>query len=75
MWHDTTFCLVVDDFGINTTSMADMNHLITSLKEYYYIAIDWTGSLFCRVKLTWEYVNQTVDLHMPNYINKALFKY
>ena len=65
----------MDGFGIKTTSMADMKHLITSLEEQYSVAVNWTGSLFYRVKLTWDYINQTVNLHMPNYINKALLKY
>jgi hypothetical protein len=75
MWRDVTFCLVVNNFGIKKTSMADMKHLISSLQEHYSIAINWTGSLFCGVKLKWDYINQTVDLHMPDYINKALLKY
>ncbi len=75
MWHDITFCLVVNNFGIKTTSMADMKYLVSSLQEHYSVTVDWTGSLFCRVKLTWDYVNCTVDLHMPDYINKALLKY
>ncbi len=57
MWRDITFCLVVDNLGIRTTSMADMKHLITSLQEYYSIAVDWTGSLFWGVKLTWDCIN------------------
>ncbi len=75
MWRDITFCLVVDDLGIKTTSMANMNHLVSSLQEHYSVAADWTGSLFCGVKLMWDYINQMVDLHMPNYITKALLKY
>ncbi len=31
MWCDITFCLVVDNFGIKATSMANMKHLISSL--------------------------------------------
>jgi hypothetical protein len=75
MWRDITFCLVIDNFGIKTTSMADMKRLVSSLQEHYSVAVDWTGSLFCRVKLTWNYVYCTVDLHMPDYISKALLKY
>jgi hypothetical protein len=57
------------------TSMADMKHLILWLQEHYSVAVNWTGSLFCGVKLTWDYVNHMVDLHMPDYISKALLKY
>jgi hypothetical protein len=46
MWRDITFCLVVDNFGIKTSSMADMKHLISSLQEHYSIAVEWTWCLF-----------------------------
>jgi hypothetical protein len=62
MWHDITFCLVVNGFGIKMTSMADMKHLLSSLQEHYFVAVNWTGSLFCGVKLMWDYVNRTVNL-------------
>jgi hypothetical protein len=75
MWCDITFCLVVDDFGIKTTSRADMIHLVSFLQEHYSVADDWTGSLFCGVNLTWDCINRMVDLHMPDYISKALLKY
>jgi hypothetical protein len=75
MGHDITFCLVIDNFGIKMTSMASMKHLVSLLQEHYSVAVDWTGSLFCGVKLTWDYVNCTLDLHMPDYISKALLKY
>ncbi len=71
MWRDITLYLVLDNFDIKTTSMADMKHLISSLQEHYSIAVNWTGSLLCGVKLMWDYINQTVDLHMPNYITKG----
>ncbi len=72
-WH--YILLVVDNFGIKTTSVANLKHLVSSLQEHYYIVVDWTGSLFWGVKLRWDYINWTVNLHMPNYINKALLKY
>jgi hypothetical protein len=52
MWRAITFCLVVDDFNIKVTDRAGFHHLKMSLKEYYKVAIDWTGSLSCGVKLT-----------------------
>jgi hypothetical protein len=75
MWRDITFCLVANNFGIKMTSIANMKHLVSSLQEYSSTAINWIGSLFCGVKLTWDYINCTVDLHMPDYISKALLKY
>jgi hypothetical protein len=55
--------------------MADMKFLVSSLQEYYSVEVNWTRSLFCGVKLTWDYVNCAVNLHMPDYISKALLKY
>ncbi len=75
MWRDITFCLLVDNFGIKTTGMADMKYLVSLHQEHYSIAVNWTGSLFCRIKLMWNYVNRTIDLHMPDYISRALLKY
>jgi hypothetical protein len=71
MWRDITFCLVVNNFGIKTTSMADMKHLVSLLQEHYSVAVVWTGSLFCGVKLKWDNANRMVDLHMPDYVSKA----
>jgi hypothetical protein len=65
----------MDNLGIKMTSMANMKHLVTSLEEHYSIAVNWTGSLFFRGKLMWDYINQAANLHMSNYINKALLKY
>ncbi len=75
VWQNITFCLVVDDFGIQVTNMHDMDHLIDALKEYYTVAVNMTSSLFCGIQLTWNYAQGHVDCHMPGYINKALTKY
>ncbi len=54
MWCDITFCLVVDNFGIKTTSMADMKHLVSWFQV--------SGTLLCcsrldRVPLLWGQTN------------------
>jgi hypothetical protein len=74
-WQSTTFCLVVDDFGIKVTNMHDMDHPVNTLKEHYTVAINMTGSLFCGIHLTWNYTLGHIGCHMPRYINKALTKY
>ncbi len=65
MWRAIIFCLIVDDFGIKVTDMADIHHLKMSLKEYYKVIVDWMGLLFCGVKLTWDYKQCHVDCSMP----------
>jgi Reverse transcriptase (RNA-dependent DNA polymerase) len=50
------FALVVDDFGIQFTHIKDAQHLLAALKQdYEAITVDWTGSLFCGITLTWDY--------------------
>jgi hypothetical protein len=75
VWKNIRLCLVVDDFSIKVANMHDMDHLVDALKEHYTIAVDMTGSLFCSIHLTWNYVKGHIDCHIPSYINKALTKY
>jgi hypothetical protein len=75
MWWSITFCLVVDDFGIKVTNMANFEHLKMALEEHYTIAVDYKGSLFCDVKLMWDYARHHIDCSMLGYIATALKKY
>jgi hypothetical protein len=75
VWRPITFCLVIDDFGIKSTHKSHVLHLKAALEEHYSVTIDWTGSLFIGITLTWDYVNCFVDLHMPLNIDKAVLKY
>jgi hypothetical protein len=75
MWQFIMFCLVIDNFGIKVTNMADFKHLKMALEEHYTIAVDYKGSLFCDVRLTWDYACRHVDCSMPGYIATILKKY
>jgi hypothetical protein len=66
---------VVDDFGVIYMVKADVNHLIASIKLTYTLTEDWSGDLYCGVKLEWDYKNRTVDISMPGYIKKKLQEY
>jgi hypothetical protein len=46
-----TFTLVVDDFGIKSVGDEHAKHLIETLQRYYTVETDWTGSLYCGIKL------------------------
>ena len=50
-------------------------HLIQTLKLKYTITIDWEGTKYVGLHLNWDYVNRTVDISMPNYIEKALQRF
>ncbi|KAI2493168.1 Reverse transcriptase (RNA-dependent DNA polymerase) [Fragilaria crotonensis] len=73
--RDIVFSLVVDDFGIRYTSQADADHLITTLERHYQVSVDWTGTRYCGLTLTWDYVRRTCDLSMPGYIARALQRF
>jgi hypothetical protein len=75
VWRSIIFCLVVNDCGIKVKHKPDMIHLKEALEEHYTVAVNWKGTLFCEVKLTWDYINRHVNIHMPAYISKALTKY
>jgi hypothetical protein len=70
-----TFCLTVDDFGVKYTRKEDVDHLIATLRILYTISIDWTGHDYCGLTLDWDYVNRTVDISIPGYVENALHKF
>ena len=35
----------------------------------------WNGELYCDITLKWNYKEGYVDISMPNYVHKKLFKY
>jgi hypothetical protein len=49
------FTLVVDDFGVKYVSQDDIDHLIEGIKAMYTLTEDWTGDLYCGIKLDWDY--------------------
>ncbi len=75
VWQDIIFCLVVENFGIKTTSHEHILHLKAALKEHYNVAMDWDGSLFCGINIYWNYPAGTIDLNILKYIPKALLKF
>jgi hypothetical protein len=79
LWKHITrpilFTLVVDDFGVQYTGNANALHLIQALKQDYTISLDWQGKLYCGITLKWDYINRTVDLSMPGYVQATLHKF
>jgi hypothetical protein len=58
LWqHDTrpvTFTLVIDDFRIKYVDKENAYHLLNALKQDYKVTEDWTGGLYCGIKLDWD---------------------
>ena len=69
------FLLVVDDFGIKYTRLQHATYLLDTLKNYFELSIDWSGTLFCGIALTWDYKNDNANLTLPNNITKTLNKF
>jgi hypothetical protein len=67
--------LVVDNFGVKYVGKEHVDHLIRCIKEQYELTKDWTGDLYCGIKLKWDYEARMVDLSMPGYIKQLLLKY
>ena len=79
LWeHDTkpiTFCLCIDDFGVNYFHKNDVNHLIQTLQKFYKVSMDWTGAHYYGLTINWKYADQYVDLNMPCYISNVLARF
>ena len=71
----TTFTRCVDDFGIQYLSKADADNLIKAIQDTYECSIDWKGTQYCGLTLTWNYPEEYVDISMPGYVKKALKKF
>ena len=52
--RDINFTLVVDNFGINYTHKKYVDHLISDLQAKYEVTQDWTGEIYCGIKLKWN---------------------
>jgi hypothetical protein len=69
------FTLVVDDFGLKYIGQEHVEHLIVCIKEKYELTKDWTGDLYCRIKLNCDYNARNLDISMSRYVKKLLLKY
>jgi hypothetical protein len=67
--------LVVDDFGVKYVGKEHAKHLITVLLQHNETSIDWMGSLYCGITLTWDYEKCTLDISMPGYVEAALHRF
>ena len=66
---------MVNDIGVKYVGKEHADHLINCIKENYGVTKDWTGNLYCGIKLNWDYSARTLDISMLGYIQKLLHKY
>ena len=74
-WWLVTFALVVDDFGVKYVGKQNAQHLIDTLKQWYKVSEDWSGSRYCGMTINWQYNKGYVDISMPRYIKQMLHKF
>ena len=72
IFRPVQFTLVIDNFDVKFVCVEQLQHLVESLKKFYEILLDPTGSKYCGITLEWEYENRTVELSMPNCVPKKL---
>ena len=76
MWkhesRQTQFCLCVDDFGIKYLTQEDADHLVHAIKATYECKLDWSGTSYLGLSLTWQYTKRYVDVSMPGYCARVL---
>ena len=79
LWKHTSrpvqFTLVVDDFGIQYTGVEHATYLLNAIKQHYDITVDWSGSSYCGLSLSWDYIARTLDVSMPGYVKRALLDF
>eukprot|EP00804_Cyclotella_cryptica_P007211 CCRYP_009751-RB/>CCRYP_009751-RB protein AED:0.29 eAED:0.25 QI:0/-1/0/1/-1/1/1/0/612 len=75
VWRPLAFTLVVDDFGVKFVGTQHAQNLIDTLRQHYLLAEDWTGDLYCGIKLDWNYDKHTLLISLPGYIQKVLQRF
>ena len=73
--RDINFTLVVDKFGIKYRHKKDADHLISALQAKYEVTQDWTGGLYCGIKLKCDYKKRQLEISIPGYMKDALHKF
>ncbi len=70
--NSISFTLVVDDFGIKYSSMADIDDLQRIIGFKYKFKIHLTGSKYVGVRLDWNYEDNSYYADMPTTCDAAL---
>ena len=71
----TMFVLCVDDFGIKYYNDEDKQHLLDTLRKFYRVTVDDTGTNYLGYTIEWNYEQGYVDISMPLYIPRALKRF
>ena len=66
------FCLVVDDFGVKYSDIADFHALVDCLALRYHVKASPTANLFLGLTVDYDTGNRTLTMSMPSYIPALL---
>ena len=69
------FFLCIDDVGIKYHSKEDVIKLLSNLKTYYDITVDWTGNYYFELNRERGYNKEYVDISIPGHVTKGLCKF
>ena len=50
-WRPSTFCLIVEDFGVDYVGACHALHLRDALEEHYKVIENWKGYLLSRINI------------------------
>ena len=66
---------MVDDFEIKYSNKKDAEHVIDALKAKYEVTQDWTGGLYCGIKLKCNYVMCILNISIIRYFKEEPHKF
>ena len=79
LWTHTSrpicFCLCVDDFAVKYVRQEDADHLISAIKKYYPITVDWKATKYIGLTIDWDYPRRKANIHMLGYLDKAFARF
>jgi hypothetical protein len=73
--RNLTMSIVVDDFGVVYTSIADIAWLRDMLQTKYELKVDMTGTKYIGITLEWNYETRLCRVSMPDYVRKGVARF
>jgi hypothetical protein len=66
------FTLVVDDFAIKYHMQEDVDHLLSTLQQFYTLRTDWHASSYLGLTIAYVPGSGSLTISMPSYVHTAL---
>lgn len=72
---DTTFNLMVNNFGVKYLKVADAEYSQKALEDKYKVTTDLQGKVYVGITLKWNNTQCTIQLFMPGNVQAALHQF